>query len=147
MSEPGQKQVFQSESPRNWYRIQWTGRILLFFLVVLLFIAIFTISREIQPTLPQLKDKNEQYKKILNPSIPITLEKKRNSKVLGFKAFLENKRKQDSKFLKLPAKLNLKQKIRAGFYVEWDPQSFYSLKANITKLNMVIPEWFSIEGP
>lgn len=145
MSELGQKQIFQSESPRNWYRIQWTSRILLFFLLILVFIAAFTISKEIRPSLPQLKDKNEQYKKILNPAVPITMKTDRNSQVQGFKAYLEKTRKQNNKYLKLSAKLDLKQKIRAGFYVEWDPQSFYSLRANITKMNMVIPFWFYLD--
>jgi len=146
MSAPGQKQIFQSESPKNWYRIQWTGRVLLFFLGVLLFVAIYTISKEIQPSLPQLKDKNEQYKKILNPSLPITMNTDLNKGVLGFKKFLEDTRKQNNKYLKLGAKLNLQQKIRAGFFVDWDPQSFYSLRANITKMNMVIPQWFRIDA-
>ena len=145
MSDIGQKQVFQSESPRNWNRIQWTGRILMFFLVILLFIAIFTISREIQPSLPQIKDKNEQYKKILNPSVPITMKTDRNAKFQGFADYFIETRKQNAKYLKLSAKLNLKQKIRAGFYVDWDPQSFYSLRANISKMNMVIPFWFYLD--
>ncbi|MEI7502297.1 MAG: glycosyltransferase, partial [Paludibacter sp.] len=32
--------------------------------------------------------------------------------------------------------------VRAGFYVNWDMNSLYSLKKNIGKLNMVMPEWF-----
>ncbi|HTE34681.1 MAG TPA: polysaccharide deacetylase family protein, partial [Chryseolinea sp.] len=37
------------------------------------------------------------------------------------------------------------QQVRAAFYVDWDPQSSYSLQKNIDKLNMVIPEWFFID--
>ena len=35
--------------------------------------------------------------------------------------------------------------IRSAFYVAWDPQSFFSLKRSITKLNLVLPEWFFID--
>lgn len=35
--------------------------------------------------------------------------------------------------------------VRAAFYVDWDPQSFYSLRGNIDKLNLVIPEWFFLD--
>ena len=35
--------------------------------------------------------------------------------------------------------------IRAGFYVTWYNQSFTSLKKNISKLNLVLPEWFFID--
>ena len=31
--------------------------------------------------------------------------------------------------------------VKAAFYVNWDKQSSYSLKENISKLNMVLPEW------
>lgn len=34
--------------------------------------------------------------------------------------------------------------IRSAYYVSWDPQSYLSLKRNIKKLNLVIPEWFFI---
>jgi cellulose synthase/poly-beta-1,6-N-acetylglucosamine synthase-like glycosyltransferase/spore germination protein YaaH/peptidoglycan/xylan/chitin deacetylase (PgdA/CDA1 family) len=35
--------------------------------------------------------------------------------------------------------------IRAGFYVNWSPTSFSSLEQNISRLNMVLPEWFFID--
>ena len=35
--------------------------------------------------------------------------------------------------------------IRAAFYVAWDAQSFFSLRNNISRLNMILPEWFFID--
>ncbi len=35
--------------------------------------------------------------------------------------------------------------IRSAFYVAWDPQSLFSLKRNISQLNLVVPEWFFID--
>ena len=40
------------------------------------------------------------------------------------------------------ANMPLAQQIRAGFFVNWDPQSYFSLRNNIDKINMVLPEWF-----
>ena len=42
------------------------------------------------------------------------------------------------------AKVPLSQQIRAGFFVNWDPQSYYTLLNQIDKLNMVLPESFFI---
>jgi len=38
----------------------------------------------------------------------------------------------------------IKLPVRAGFYVNWDVQATYSLRKNIDKLNMVVPEWFFV---
>lgn len=35
--------------------------------------------------------------------------------------------------------------IRSAFFVAWDPQSFLSLKRNISHLNLIMPEWFFID--
>ncbi len=35
--------------------------------------------------------------------------------------------------------------VRAGFYVNWSPTSFTSLEQNISRLNMVLPEWFFLD--
>jgi peptidoglycan-N-acetylglucosamine deacetylase len=42
------------------------------------------------------------------------------------------------------ARLPMAQQIRAGFYVNWDFNAYYSLKQNADKINMLIPEWFVI---
>jgi len=38
----------------------------------------------------------------------------------------------------------LSQQIRAGFYVNWDAQSWYSLRRGIDQLNLVMPEWLFV---
>jgi hypothetical protein len=35
--------------------------------------------------------------------------------------------------------------VRAAFFVDWDPQAFYSLQSHIRELNMILPEWFFID--
>lgn len=146
MSHSG-KQIFQTSSPKQWKRFQWTSRLILFFTVILLSILIITLSRGAHPDLPQLKDQSEQYKKILNPGGHLMLTTRANAKYKGFRNFLLMKRRQWNTIPKFThISLNKKEKIRAGFYLDWDAQSFYSLRANITKMNMVMPfEWFTID--
>jgi len=145
MSNTGEKQIFQTSSPKQWRRFQWMSRIILFIAIVLISVLIITLSRGGHNDLPQLKDQNEQYKKILNPSVPITLTTLSNARYRGFRNYLLDRKKQSSVIPRGKVNINRSALIRAGFYVDWDPQSFYSLKANIDKMNMVIPEWFTID--
>src|SRR5215813_1089383 len=39
------------------------------------------------------------------------------------------------------------QPLTFGYYVNWDPGSFSSLKANIDALDVVVPEWLHVTGP
>ena len=41
--------------------------------------------------------------------------------------------------------LKKESKVRAAFYVNWEKNSFSSLNDNITKINMVVPEWFFVK--
>jgi len=45
----------------------------------------------------------------------------------------------------IPGTIRKYEPIRAGFYVNWDIQSKYSLKQNASKINMVLPEWLFIQ--
>jgi len=147
MSNSSGKQIFQTSSPKQWKRLQWTSRLILFLTLFLIAILVITLAKGAHPDLPQLKDQNEQYKKILNPSQGLTLTTKYNAKYKGFRNYLLQKRKQWNTIPKFThISLNKKVKVRAGFYLDWDAQSFYSLRANITKMNMVMPfEWFTID--
>ena len=35
--------------------------------------------------------------------------------------------------------------MRAAFFVDWDPQSLYSLQNNIKEITVVIPDWLTID--
>src|SRR5450759_3517845 len=45
----------------------------------------------------------------------------------------------------LPGEIRKYKPVRAGFYVNWDIQSKYSLIQNASKINMVIPEWLFVQ--
>ncbi|MCW3116591.1 MAG: glycosyltransferase, partial [Chitinophagaceae bacterium] len=58
--------------------------------------------------------------------------------------FLKVKTKNEELIRKEKA-VAFNQRIRAGFYVDYDPQSFFSLQNYIDKMNVVIPEWLHID--
>jgi peptidoglycan-N-acetylglucosamine deacetylase len=156
------KQIFQTASATRWQSFRWGSRTILFILFIGVVVVTIALWRGYTPALPQLK--SQVYKKILTDTT------NRNSQIAkeygGFRKFINDKEANTkgcffpypsqtvqypsfttfqtdnsfNSFTKFPSG------IRAGFYVEWDPQSFYSLRRNITKMNLIIPEWFFIDS-
>jgi len=149
MSNENTPQIFQTDKPTRWKRFKWTGRVILmigiFFLVVL-GIALYSGSL---PNIPNLQAKAREYQTTLDPSNPLILKNRQNSKYKGFKDFLLNKLKTDS--LKKAknkgvSKANSLSVIRAAFYTPSNAQfSLPDLKTNADKINTIFPEWFFID--
>jgi peptidoglycan-N-acetylglucosamine deacetylase len=137
------RQVFQTTSKIRWRTYQWLTRLVIFLLLLMIPIFIITINKGAKPLLPKLTSEHILAKNLLNPSKPIDLDKKELKKYKGFDAFLRAKEKNSK--LKGETETNTKEQVRAAFYVDWDPQSLFSLQKNIKKLNMVVPEWFFID--
>lgn len=107
-------------------------------------VVVITLARGINPDLPVLtNENNNSLHRLSNPVTPAGLDYKQLKKYNGFGKFLLAKKKIDS-LKNYDAPIDNRQ-VRAAFYVDWDPQSFYSLQKNIDKLNMVLPEWFFID--
>ena len=137
------KQIFQTSSKWRWQTFKWTGRFILFIIVLMIPIVIITLARVIKPGLPILSNESDSLHRLANPVTPAGLTQKELKKYKSFSNFLQAKDKIDSlKNLHTPVNSQL---VRAAFYVDWDPQSFFSLQKNIDKLNMVVPEWFFID--
>lgn len=105
-------------------------------------VVVYTLVKGIKPNLPLLGSENE----IMHNSsmiIPKGMDNTERAKYKGFNAFLKAKERNELLKNQRPEK-NTRQ-IRSAFYVDWDPQSFYSLQKNIDKLNMIVPEWFFID--
>src|ERR1700754_2857751 len=158
------RQIFQTNSPGRWQRFKWGGRIVL--LVLLLGVVIFSIavSRNYTPALPRLTEQSQLYKKVLDTNKTFLFKNSLIEQYGGFRKYINEKvpyragafpgqSRRDSlaalraknvdtnfrSFNKFPAG------IRAGFYVDWDAQSFLSLQQYIDKMNLVIPEWIFID--
>ena len=135
------KQVFQTSSPLRWRTFQWGGRLIIFFLVLMIPIVWIAWSTDIKPPLPAfsptyIKSQEKQTK---------GFTKKELAKYKGIAAFLKAKQ-HNASLIAAEKRKTVTEKIRAGFYVDWDPQAFFSLEAHIADMNMVIPEWLFIDS-
>lgn len=142
------RQVFQTDSTSRWNKFKWSLRILL--LIIALFTTTFVTMLCIDNTTftPFRKD----FSKAVMADKPYLRNNKLSNEYKGFRDFFHeekayhndvkwhNKRMERSSSFKN----GLSSGIRAGFYVNWDPQAYLSLKQCIGKLNMVLPEWFFI---
>jgi len=133
------KQVFQTDTPGRWIRFKWLSRVLIFVLTCSVLAAIITVTSKHYPNLPNL---NPAPKKLTKEE----LESLKKSK--KFKDFKIDKteiqklvRTRHLHQLKRP---NNKDRINAGFYRAWEPQAYYSLADNISRLDMVVSEGFFI---
>lgn len=131
------KQVFQADTPGRWTRFKWLSRLLIALLLCGVVGAAITITSKEYPLLPNL---TEAPKKIAKDELDAL---KHSTKYKDFKLQKAEiqELKHDLKLHQLKHPSN-KDRINAGFYVNWDPQSFNSLIDHIGKLDMVVCEWF-----
>jgi cellulose synthase/poly-beta-1,6-N-acetylglucosamine synthase-like glycosyltransferase/spore germination protein YaaH/peptidoglycan/xylan/chitin deacetylase (PgdA/CDA1 family) len=139
------RQVFLTTSPTRWQRFKWTFRLLLFLGAILIAVLVLAYRKGGNPSLPQLREKNEKYKAILHPGKHLLMQENRVSDSFeGFRKYISARPKK-VKTVKADSIHEMDAAIRAAFYVAWDAQSYFSLRANISKLNMILPEWFFID--
>ncbi|WP_246085423.1 polysaccharide deacetylase family protein [Solitalea koreensis] len=108
---------------------------------------VFTIAllRNSSTEVPKLANKNLIYKKILNPDDPIIFKNDQNISYKNMKnVLLDSKPKSVKAQGHKKTSVKKKPAIRAGFYVNWDAQSFTSLRNHIDQMNMILPEWFFV---
>jgi len=137
------QQIFQTSNSTRWKRFVWFIRIFLVFaLVGVLSISLSMIHR----THYDAKSLIYQEKRIRNVNQNTAKVAVSESELIAYALHLKKVRKSkryefyDEVINKGPLKNLLP--IRAGFYVNWDKNSFASLEDNVDKLNLVLPEWF-----
>lgn len=129
-------QIFSTDSTKRWQRIKWLSRILAVFLVLAATCVIISISLKSKPPLPPLFNR---YKDAIaadtSGKMHNTAGSKNISSLKKTSAFHPNVNQTPFPF---------ENRLRSAFFVNWDVQSYYSLRDNITKLNMVMPEWMQL---
>lgn len=141
-------QIFQTSNPTRWQRFKWGGRLLIFILIITIVAVVIAIRTAVMPTIPIAQ--SQAFKKILETPTtndPITKEYQ------GFRKFIDAKWEKGKGCGQYDSSIKLSTSaffsdsigIRAAYYVDWDPQAFFSLKRNISKLNLVMPEWFFLD--
>ena len=118
-------------------------RLLLFTMLLMIPTVIITLTTGIKPQLPILNNGPASIQHIIHPALPTDLNERELKKYKGFTDFLNEKKQLDKSGNKQNDHAGTP--IRAAFYVDWDPQSFYSLQKNIGSLDIVFPEWFFID--
>lgn len=140
----GSKQVFQTSNPTRWQRFKWTFRLLLFLLFITVIAIIIAIKTAYEPTVPILQ--SSVFKRIL---VSDENQDSLAKKYQGFRKFIDDKWSTGNGSGQNESAIRLSHSklfsdslgIRSAFYVDWDPQAFFSLRRNIKKLNLILPEW------
>lgn len=124
----------------------------MFCLLLALVVIFVAVKTEYTPQLPMegvAKKALQERKKFIEKTVKLPKED------AGFQKFINTKwvkGKGCGQASPIPANVaslntwNSSAGIRSAFYVAWDPQSFFSLKRSINKLNLVLPEWFFIDS-
>ncbi|HCN53153.1 MAG TPA: glycosyl transferase family 2 [Prevotella sp.] len=157
------RQVFQTDSRSRWNKFLWTVRTILVViaLFVLVFVTMFFIDRS--PNFP-FKD---SFRSAMTADKPFMRKNKLAEEYKGYRSFFQGEKahlryhrwrmqkekkinrfagQKGSPFYKyVNSWTEMPAGIRSAFYVNWDPQSYASLKQCISKLNLVIPEWIYID--
>jgi peptidoglycan-N-acetylglucosamine deacetylase len=144
-----QKQVFLTDSPTRWQRFKWTSRIIITLLVLMPVVVFLAAGKYLfVPDIPKLKGESSTYKSLMAGG-KNAVDKELSKKFDGFGKFIVNRaaqlkhiryvsRSDSSKHASLP--------VRAAFYDANDEQSYFSLKNNVSKINMLLPTWMSIDS-
>ena len=143
-----EQQIFQTSNPSRWQRFKWGSRLVVFLIIIAILAIVFAIRNAYIPDIPTAQ--SQAFKKILeSPTTndPIT------KKYQGFRKYIDKKWAKGKGCGQNDSSINLSTShlfndsigIRAAFYVDWDPQAFFSLKRNVSKLNLVLPEWLFLD--
>ena len=145
-------QIFQTTTKTRWQRFKWAGRLLLFFTIIAVVVIVIAMQY-IDKNEPDISVEGRAMKKVLTEGIPEYRESKLGKEYRGFRKAINARWAVGKGCGQMDSVLDLSNSplfsdsvgIRAAFYVAWDKQSFTSLERNISKLNLVIPEWFFID--
>jgi spore germination protein YaaH len=159
-------QIFQTTSSTRWNRFKWFSLFILLAVIISITILIVALQQVYTPAMPKFNQGVAHLNSVYEGrcATPYTPFKKLAP---GFQQYIINKEKKGAKpppippppeggsykttppppgeVGKGPRGLAARGPLRSAFYVDWDPQSFYSLQRNINNLNLVIPEWLFID--
>jgi cellulose synthase/poly-beta-1,6-N-acetylglucosamine synthase-like glycosyltransferase/spore germination protein YaaH/peptidoglycan/xylan/chitin deacetylase (PgdA/CDA1 family) len=148
-----QSQIFQTRTRTRWHTFKWGFRTSL--LLIVLALAVLVVGLVLmQLNKPGISLEGKAIRKVLTQGVPSYRESKMGNEYRGFRKIIDDKWAKGNGCGQLnPANLshsalfNDSVGIRAAFYVNWDRESsLSSLTQNISKLNLIIPEWFFLDS-
>ena len=148
MSEP-HKQIFLTQSPTRWQRFKWSFRIVLFIItIVLVILGVAVMKQLFVPAMPQLRNENGGYTAIINNGKNAAVNAI-DKKYDGFGKYIAGRESQ-TKHIRYVTRADslraITAPVRAAFYDASDEQAYFSLKNNISSLNMLLPLWMTIDS-
>ena len=140
-------QVFYTPDSSRWKRFLWVVKIVAVLLVIGIASILISLFHKQVFKLPTLREhlalSQEDSKKFTTADI------KAKETAHFLKLAKEARNHEGHDFYKrdkvIPGEVKKYEPVRAGFYVNWDIQSKFSLKQNASKLNMVLPEWLFVQ--
>lgn len=127
-----QSPIFYTPSRRRWQLFRGTLFFTSFVAFAAIGLAFWTIYNPEAPALPILQSPETTFKPLIRPD-QVTYDKT-NGVPYRFHEHKPVAYGQHS------------ARIRAGFYVNWDAQSYQTLRDHIDQLTMVMPEWLFVNN-
>lgn len=145
-------QIFQTDNRNRWQKVKWVSRISLFVISLAVVVVSITLYKESKENV-NIPLETRAIKKVLKGDIPSYRQSKLGRQYRGMRMFIKSQWAKGKGCGQKDTILDLSKSplfsdsvgIRAAFYVSWDAQSFFSLRRNINKINLVLPEWFFID--
>jgi len=145
------QQIFQTSNPTRWQRLKWGSRIFLLIFVIVIIVISITL-KSVSKSNDKIPVDVRAIKKVLTEA-PEYRESDMGKEYKGFRKYINSQWAVGKGVGQKDTVLNLSNSnyfsdslgIRAAFYMPWDPQSFFSLRKNISKVNLVLPEWFFLD--
>jgi len=141
------KPIFYSTNTSRWKRFLWVVKILAVLLIVGIASILISLFHKQVFKLPTLREHLALSQEDIQKFSTVDIKAKETAHFL--KLAKEARTHEGHNFYKkdkiIPGEVKKIGPIRAGFYVNWDIQSKFSLKQNASKLNMVLPEWLFVQ--
>ena len=141
------QQVFARENKRTWKYFKTSLYVFSIVFGCLLVVAIYSITTDEKYRLP----KNMQQLRYIKLSDNELFNKVVGDKNMVFSRSLSQvrdsleKNRQVGKPNAVAVNAGITLPVRAGFFVNWDPQSYASLHDNIDKMNLILTESFFVQ--
>ncbi len=141
------KPVFYSTNPSRWKRFLWVVKIVSVLFMIGIACILFSLLHKQVFRLPSL---HEHLMATQSENLKFNRADLQAVENLQFKKLAQQaKTLKEHNFYKrdkiIPGEVKKYLPVRAGFYVNWDIQSKYSLDQNASKMNMILPEWLFVQ--
>lgn len=141
------KQIFQTNSPTRWKSFVWAFRLISVLLVFLIASVVISLVNKHNYDLKVLTYSTQKLPEVNRDKAAVKISKDEQIAFAKYMHQLRRKRKNKTinQTENLPNQVKSIYPVRAGFYVNWDINSAFSLKRHISKMNLVIPEWYFLK--